>query len=118
MGEVDAHKELVLKFLRALECRDLKAIEALLAQNFHDWSSSSGDMSRCELLRYLELQFETPRECDVKVLRIVSEGDAVAVEMSICMDVDNRRVELIHHDLFLFEQRQIIGIREYGEGAS
>ena len=117
MDENAEHRNLVLDFIRAFEMGDLSTIDRLLAPNFRDWRKTYGEMSRNEFLRTLEILFAARQSCAVNVTSALSEGDAVAAEMNIHIDVDGEHLDMALHNLFFVEDGLITALREYGDDA-
>lgn len=115
VDQASAHKKLVLDFLKAFEAGDIIAMDRALDPNFRDWRPSKAELSRHEFLRAMEVLFAARESCTIDLTNIISEGDTVAAEIIIHMDVDGEHVNYAQHDLFLFEDQKISALHVYGE---
>ena len=115
MDRNSEHKKLVLAFIHAFEVGDLSALDRVLDPNFRDWRPSKAELSRHEFLRAMEVLFAARKSCTIDLTNIISEGDTVAAEMVVHMDVDGEHLDYAQHDLFLFEDRRISALHVYGE---
>lgn len=115
MDRDSAQRKLVLDFIRAFEAGDLAAMDQALDPNFRDWRPAKAEMSRHEFLRAMEVLFAARKSCTIDLTNLISEGDTVAAEMTIHMNVDGEQMDLAQHDLFLFEDRRISALHVYGE---
>lgn len=115
MDRDSAHKKLVLDFIHAFEAGDLSAMDRALDPNFRDWRPAKAEMSRHEFLRAMEVLFAARRSCSIDLTNLIAEGDSVAAEMIVHMDMDGEQVDYAQHDLFLVEDRRISALHVYGE---
>lgn len=117
MEHQNSSRALVMKFIKAYELGDLDAIQRMLHPNFRDWRKELGELSKFEFLRHLEILFAASGGGVVDIHNVASEGNGVAVEMTIRLDEGDRRQELRQHDLFVVEDDRVIAIHEYGDDA-
>jgi|JI10StandDraft_1071094.scaffolds.fasta_scaffold64423_2 ketosteroid isomerase-like protein len=115
MDRNSEHKKLVLAFIHAFEVGDLSAMDRVLDPNFRDWRPAKAEMSRYEFLRAMEVLFAARRSCTIDVANLISEGDTVAAEMTIRMEVHGEQMDMAQHDLFLFEDQLISALHVYGQ---
>lgn len=113
MKQADVNKEIVTRFLGAVEAGDLDTIEALQAPDCTWWVLGGGTMSRDTYTDAVKsmLLGASPRK--VEIIGIIAEGDTVAVEVKSEMHFGDRVYANEYHDLFVIREGQIVHGREY-----
>lgn len=113
MTEEETNKEIVRRFLGAVESGDVATIEALQAPECTWWIVGSGDVSREEYTNVVKGMLLTASSRKVNIIRLVAEGDTVAAEIRSAMNFGERVYANDYHDLFVIKDGQIIHGREY-----
>ena len=113
MGQAEANKMIVRRFLGAVESGDVATIEALQAPDCSWWVIGGGDITReayTEAVKGMLLS-ACPRK--VEIIGIMAEGDRVAAEVRSEMHFGDQVYANEYHDLFILRDGQIIHGREY-----
>ena len=113
MSQAETNKQIVRRFLGAVESGDLDVIEALQAPDCTWWVIGSGEMSRKAYTDAVKGMLLTASPRSVKIIGIVAEGDTVAAEVRSEMHFGDRVYSNEYHDLFVLKGGQIIHGREY-----
>ena len=80
MSQVEKSRHVVRAFVDAINARDWKALERLVAPNFVRHSHAApGVRSRAELIRYLRSEHETFPDARESIEDMVAEGSRIAV---------------------------------------
>lgn len=113
MSQAETNKEIVRRFLGAVESGDLDVIEALQAPDCTWWVIGGGEMSRKAYTDAVKGMLLTASPRSVKIIGIIAEGDTVAAEVRSEMHFGDRIYANEYHDLFVLQDGQIIHGREY-----
>ena len=113
MSQAETNKQIVRRFLGAVESGDLDVIEALQAPDCTWWVIGSGEMSRKAYTDAVKGMLLTASPRSVKIIGIIAEGDTVAAEVRSEMHFGDRVYANEYHDLFVLKDGQIIHGREY-----
>ena len=113
MTATDQNKDLVRRFLGAVEAGDVETIEALQAPECTWWMIGSGEISRESYTEAVKgmLLAASPRK--VEIIGMVAEGDTVAAEVRSEMHFGERVYANEYHDLFVIRDGRIVHGREY-----
>ncbi len=113
MSQTEANKEIVRRFLDAVVTGDIDTVEALQAPDCTWWVVGLGDISRESYTDEVKnmLLAASPRQ--VKIDRLVAEGDEVAAELRSEFHFGDRVYANEYHDLFVIRDGQIVHGREY-----
>jgi uncharacterized protein len=113
MSEAEANKDIVRRFLGAVESGDVDVIEALQAPDCTWWVVGGGDMSRQAYTDAVKGMLLTASPRKVEIIGIIAEGDTVAAEVRSEMHFGDRVYANEYHDLFVIRDGLIIHGREY-----
>jgi uncharacterized protein len=113
MSEAETNKDIVRRFLGAVESGDVDVIEALQSPDCTWWVVGGGDMSRQAYTDAVKGMLLTANPRKVEILGILAEGDTVAAEVRSEMHFGDRIYANEYHDLFVLKNGQIIHGREY-----
>jgi ketosteroid isomerase-like protein len=113
MSQAETNKQIVRRFLGAVESGDLDVIEALQAPNCTWWVIGGGEMSRKAYTDAVKGMLLTASPRSVKIIGIIAEGDTVAAEVRSEMHFGDRVYANEYHDIFVLKDGQIIHGREY-----
>lgn len=113
MSQAETNKQIVRRFLGAVESGDLDVIEALQAPDCTWWVIGGGEMSRKAYTDAVKGMLLTASPRSVKIIGIIAEGDTVAAEVRSEMHFGDRVYANEYHDLFVLKDGQIIHGREY-----
>ena len=113
MGQAEANKVIVRRFLGAVESGDVDVIEALQAPDCTWWVIGGGDMTRQAYTEAVKAMVFNASPRKVEIIAILAEGDRVAVEVRSEMHFGDRVYANEYHDLFVLRDGQIIHGREY-----
>lgn len=113
MSQAETNKEIVRRFLGAVESGDLDVIEALQAPDCTWWVIGGGEMSRKAYTDAVKGMLLTASPRSVKIIGIIAEGDTVAAEVRSEMHFGDRVYANEYHDLFVLKDGKIIHGREY-----
>jgi uncharacterized protein len=113
MSEAEANKDIVRRFLGAVESGDVDVIEALQAPDCTWWVVGGGDMSRQAYTDAVKSMLLTASPRKVEIIGIIAEGDTVAAEVRSEMHFGDRVYANEYHDLFVIRDGLIIHGREY-----
>jgi len=107
------NKDIVRRFLGAVETGDVETIEALQAPHCTWWIIGTGEISREAYTQAVKdmLLVADPRK--VEIVGMVAEGATVAVEVRSQMHFGERVYANEYHDLFVIQDEQIVHGREY-----
>jgi uncharacterized protein len=113
MSEAETNKDIVRRFLGAVESGDLDVIEALQAPDCTWWVVGGGDMSRQAYTDAVKGMLLTASPRKVEIIGIIEEGDTVAAEVRSEMHFGDRIYANEYHDLFVLKNGKIVHGREY-----
>jgi uncharacterized protein len=113
MSEAETNKDIVRRFLGAVESGDLDVIEALQAPDCTWWVVGGGDMSRQAYTDAVKGMLLTASPRKVEIIGIIAEGDTVAAEVRSEMHFGDRIYANEYHDLFVLKNGKIVHGREY-----
>jgi uncharacterized protein len=113
MSEAETNKDIVRRFLGAVESGDLDVIEALQAPDCTWWVVGGGDMTRQAYTDAVKGMLLTASPRKVEIIGIIAEGDTVAAEVRSEMHFGDRIYANEYHDLFVLKNGQIVHGREY-----
>jgi ketosteroid isomerase-like protein len=113
MGQAETNKDIVRRFLGAVESGDVDEIEALQAPDCTWWVIGGGDMSRLAYTDAVKGILLTANPRKVEIIGIIAEGDTVAAEVRSEMHFGDRIYANEYHDLFVLRDGQIVHGREY-----
>jgi uncharacterized protein len=113
MSEAETNKDIVRRFLGAVESGDVDVIEALQAPDCTWWVVGGGDMSRQAYTDAVKGMLLTANPRKVEIIGILAEGDTVAAEVRSEMHFGDRIYANEYHDLFVLRDGQIVHGREY-----
>jgi uncharacterized protein len=113
MSEAETNKDIVRRFLGAVESGDVDVIEALQAPDCTWWVVGGGDMTRQAYTDAVKGMLLTASPRKVEIIGIIAEGDTVAAEVRSEMHFGDRIYANEYHDLFVLKNGQIIHGREY-----
>jgi uncharacterized protein len=113
MSQAETNKDIVRRFLGAVEAGDVDVIEALQAPDCTWWVVGGGDMSRQAYTDAVKGMLLTASPRKVEIIGIIAEGDTVAAEVRSEMHFGDRIYANEYHDLFVLRDGQIIHGREY-----
>jgi uncharacterized protein len=113
MSQAETNKDIVRRFLGAVESGDVDVIEALQAPDCTWWVVGGGDMSRQAYTDAVKGMLLTASPRKVEIIGILAEGDTVAAEVRSEMHFGDRIYANEYHDLFVLRDGQIIHGREY-----
>jgi uncharacterized protein len=113
MSQAENNKQIVRRFLGAVESGDLDVIEALQAPDCTWWVIGGGEMSRQAYTDAVKGMLLTASPRTVKIIGIIAEGDTVAAEVRSEMHFGDRVYANEYHDLFVLKDGQIVHGREY-----
>lgn len=106
-------KDIVTRFLKAVEEGDLQTLEALQAPTSTWWVLGSGVITRAQYLDAVKSMLLTADRRKVDIIGMIAEGDAVAVEIESEMHFGDRVYRNAYHDLFVLKDGLIVHAREY-----
>lgn len=113
MTQEEQNKEIVRRFLGAVEAGDIDTIEALQAPECGWWIIGTGEISRESYTDAVKSMLLTASPRKVEIIGMVAEGDTVAAEVRSEMHFGERVYVNEYHDLFLIRDGQIVHGREY-----
>lgn len=113
MSQAETNKDIVRRFLGAVESGDVDVIEALQAPDCTWWVVGGGDMSRQAYTDAVKGMLLTASPRKVEIIGIIAEGDTVAAEVRSEMHFGDRIYANEYHDLFVLKDGQIVHGREY-----
>jgi uncharacterized protein len=113
MSQAETNKDIVRRFLGAVESGDVDVIEALQAPECTWWVVGGGDMSRQAYTDAVKGMLLTASPRKVEIIGIIAEGDTVAAEVRSEMHFGDRIYANEYHDLFVLKDGQIVHGREY-----
>jgi uncharacterized protein len=113
MSEAETNKDIVRRFLGAVESGDVDVIETLQAPDCTWWVVGAGDMSRQAYTDAVKGMLLTANRRKVEIIGILAEGDTVAAEVRSEMHFGDRIYANEYHDLFVLRDGQIVHGREY-----
>jgi uncharacterized protein len=113
MSQAETNKDIVRRFLGAVESGDVDVIEALQAPDCTWWVVGGGDMSRQAYTDAVKGMLLTAATRKVEIIGIIAEGDTVAAEVRSEMHFGDRIYANEYHDLFVLRDGQIVHGREY-----
>ena len=117
IGNTKSNKDIITRFLNAVEVGDVDTIEELQAPDCSWWVLGRGDISRETYTNDVRgmLLAATPRK--VNIIGLVAEGDNVAAEIRSEFHFGDRVYANEYHDLFVLRDGKIIHGREYCDTA-
>lgn len=113
MDRAEANRQIVRRFLGAVEAGDLPTIEALQAPECTWWVLGAGEMSRDAYTEAVKGMLLTASSRKVEIIGLVAEGDRVAAEVRSEMHFGERVYANEYHDLFVIRDGCIVHGREY-----
>jgi ketosteroid isomerase-like protein len=113
MSQAETNKQIVRRFLGAVESGDIDVIEALQAPDCTWWVVGGGDMTRAEYTDAVKGTLLTASTRKVEIIGIIAEGDTVAAEVRSEMHFGDRLYANEYHDLFVIRDGLIVHGREY-----
>ena len=113
MTQQEQNKEIVRRFLGAVEAGDIDTIEALQAPECGWWIIGTGEISRESYTDAVKGMLLTASPRKVEIIGMVAEGDTVAAEVRSEMHFGERVYANEYHDLFMIRDGQIVHGREY-----
>lgn len=111
-------KDVVARFLHAVEAGDEEAFEALQAPGCDWWIVGHGAMTRDEYGAAVRTMLLTADRRRVEVVGMVAEGERVAAEVRSEMRFGDRVYCNEYHDLFVVRDGLIVHGREYFDTAA
>jgi ketosteroid isomerase-like protein len=111
-------KQIVTRFLKAVEQGDEAVIEALQAPECTWWIVGHGPMSRADYTAAVKSMLLTAQSRKVEIVGMIAEGDTVAAEIRSEMHFGDRVYRNEYHDLFVMRDGLIIHGREYFDTAA
>jgi ketosteroid isomerase-like protein len=118
MPDAEKAKDVVRRFLGAVESGDEAVIDALQAPDCTWWIVGHGDMSRADYTAAVKSMLLTAGRRKVDILGMVAEGDSVAAEIRSEMHFGDRVYRNEYHDLFVLRDGLIVHGREYFDTAA
>ena len=116
-SETDSNKDIVRRFLGAVEAGDLATIEALQAPECTWWVAGAGAMSRAAYTDAVKSMLLTAASRRVEIIGLIGEGNTVAAEIRSRMAFGDRVYANEYHDLFVIGDGLIVHGREYFDTA-
>lgn len=116
-SDTATNKDIVRRFLGAVEAGDATTIEALQAPDCTWWIIGSGEMSRAAYTDAVKGMLLTASRRRVEILGIVAEGETVTAEVRSEMHFGERVYANEYHDLFVVRDGLIVHGREYFDTA-
>jgi uncharacterized protein len=113
MSLAETNKDIVRRFLGAVESGDLDVIEALQSPACTWWVIGGGEISRETYTDAVKGMLLSANPRSVKIIGMIAEGDSVAAEVRSEMHFGDRVYANEYHDLFVLKDGQIIHGREY-----
>ena len=113
MTQEEQNKEIVRRFLGAVEAGDIDTIEALQAPECGWWIIGTGEISRESYTDAVKGMLLTASPRKVEIIGMVAQGDTVAAEGRSEMHFGERVYVNEYHDLFMIRDGQIVHGREY-----
>ena len=107
------NKDIVRRFLGAVEAGDLATIEALQAPDCTWWIIGTGEISRAAYTDAVKGMLLTALPRRVEIIGMIAEGDTVAAEVRSEMHFGERIYANEYHDLFALRDGLIVHGREY-----
>lgn len=111
-------KDVVTRFLDAVEQGDEATIDRLQAPDCSWWIVGHGEMSRADYSSAVRTMLLTADARRVEILGMIAEGDTVAVEIRSEMHFGDRVYRNAYHDLFVVRDGLIVHGREYFDTAA
>lgn len=112
-SEAETNKDIVRRFLGAVEAGDVDTIEALQAPECTWWIIGGGEISRAAYTDAVKGMLLTASPRTVEIIGMVAEGDTVAAEIRSAMHFGERVYANEYHDLFVLRDGLIVHGREY-----
>ncbi len=113
MSEANDNKQIVRRFLGAVESGEVETIEALQSPECTWWILGTGEISRAAYTDAVKGMLLSAQSRQVKIIGMVAEGDTVAAEVRSEMHFGERIYANEYHDLFVIRDGQIVHGREY-----
>ena len=117
MDRERANKDVVRRFLGAVEAGDLDTVIALQAPGCTWWILGSGEMSSADYTEAVRTMLLTADSRQVEIDSMVADGDDVAVELRSKMQFGDRVYANTYHDRFVVRDGLIVHGREYFDTA-
>lgn len=113
MKTEERNKEIVCRFLGAVQAGDIDTIERLQGPDCTWWIIGAGEISRQKYTSAVKdmLLAASPRE--IEIIGMVAEGDTVAAEVRSKLHFGDRVYANEYHDLFVIREGLIVHGREY-----
>jgi len=112
-SDTATNKDIVRRFLGAVEAGDAATIEALQAPDCTWWIIGSGEMSRAAYTHAVKGMLLTASRRRVEIIGMVAEGETVTAEVRSEMHFGERIYANEYHDLFVVRDGLIVHGREY-----
>lgn len=116
-NDIATNKDIVRRFLGAVEAGDIDTIEALQAPDCSWWIIGHGEMSRSAFTDAVKAMLLTASTRTVEIIGMIAEGDSVAAEVRSEMHFGERVYANEYHDLFVLRDGLIVHGREYFDTA-
>ena len=113
MTSAEMNKDIVRRFLGAVESGDIDTLEALQAAECTWWIIGSGEIPRQAYTDAVKGMLLTASQRKVEIVGLVAEGDNVAAEVRSEMHFGDRVYSNEYHDLFVIRDGLIVQGREY-----
>ncbi|MBA4207882.1 MAG: hypothetical protein C0457_23110 [Polymorphum sp.] len=113
MTQEEQNKEIVRRFLGAVEAGEIDTIETLQAPECRWWIIGAGEISRESYTDAVKGMLMTASPRKVEIIGLIAEGDTVAAEVRSEMHFGERVYANEYHDLFVINDGQIVHGREY-----
>ncbi|WP_239806682.1 nuclear transport factor 2 family protein [Croceicoccus hydrothermalis] len=117
MTKEEQNKEVVRRFLGAVEAGEIDTIEALQASACSWWIIGTGEISRESYTDAVKGMLLTASPRKVEIVGMVAEGDTVTAEVRSEMHFGERVYANEYHDLFVISDGKIVHGREYFDTA-
>ena len=112
-SETQANKDVVRRFLGAVETGDIATIEALQAPDCNWWIIGTGEMTRAAYTDAVKGMLLSASSRRVEIIGLIGESDTVAAEVRSEMHFGERVYANDYHDLFVVRDGLIVHGREY-----
>ena len=113
MSQKERNKDIVRRFLGAVETGELDTIKNLQARDCTWWIIGSGKISRESYTQAVEEMLLAASSRAIDVIGMVAEGDTVAAEVRSEIKFGERVYANEYHDLFVIKDGKIVHGREY-----
>lgn len=113
MSQKERNKDIVRRFLGAIEAGELDTIRNLQARDCTWWIIGSGEISRESYTKAVEAMLLSASSRAVDIIGLVAEGDTVAAEVRSKIKFGERIYTNEYHDLFVIKDGMIVHGREY-----